>query len=354
MKKIALISSVPPPIGGIAKWTLRMLNSKLDNGWSIELVNDGIVGSRECFGDDIKYNLLDEIKRWARVWSTLFKVMLKREVLLAHSCPIATSTSMIVNTISAIIVRLCGKKHIAHFRCTVPNLIKTKKQKLQLKILCKLSNQIICLNSQSLNYLKGITKTPVVLIPNFVGGHEINKCDISPDIKTILYVGGVTKEKGCDDIVEIAKQRPSIIFKLVGDASSEIIELARQAPNVILLGPKSGGDLNNEWMNADIFIFMSRFWGEGFSNAVTEAMAYGLPCIVTNWAANADQIEDGKGGFVVDVHDIDGGVKAIDRMMDRGLREMFSRYNIDKTAKEYSAERILKEYVDCYDNLCVK
>lgn len=73
MRKVILISSVPPPMGGIAKWTQRMLDLSLPDGWDIDLVDDKLVGKRDSFGDSVRYNYMDEVKRWWNVWRTLRK-----------------------------------------------------------------------------------------------------------------------------------------------------------------------------------------------------------------------------------------------------------------------------------------
>lgn len=351
MKKIALISSVPPPMGGIAKWTLRMLNSNLNKGWTIELVNDQIVGGRECFGDKVKYNYWAELKRWLNVWKTLFKTARKKDVKIAHACPIATVTSMSVNIVSALVVKMCGKKHIVHFRCTVPNLVKTRFQLILLKILCRLSDKIICLNTQTSEFLKQHSKTPTILIPNFVDVAEIVPIEVRPQIKTAVYVGGVTKEKGCCEIIDVAKRCPDILFKLVGLASSEVKDYAQGVTNVKFVGVKSGEDLTRELVNSDVFFFLSKFWGEGFSNALSEAMAVGLPCIVTDWAANADQVDDTIGGYVVRENVVLDAAESLKRMQSPMTREEMSKYNVEKVKNQYSASRILDQYVECYEEL---
>ena len=350
--KVILVSSVPPPMGGIAKWTERFLNSDLPDDWSIELVNDGIIGDRDSFGDNIGYNIFYEMRRWTVVWYRLFEACLQRDAPIVHTCPIATRNSMMVNIVSAFISRLCRKKHIIHFRCTVPNLIHTRFQKILVKVLCGLSSQIICLNGQTFNYLSGITCTPLVVIPNFVSLEEQSNVRIINDsCQTVLYVGGVTVEKGCDHIIEIAKNAPQIMFRLVGKASSEIFEMGKDLRNVEFLGVKSKLEVIEEMNNADVFIFLSRYWGEGFSNAITEAMASGLPCIVTNWAANADQIEDGKGGIVVGENVVADSLAALNILQDKYLRESYSNYNKKKVASQYSSSVIIKHYIDIYNNL---
>lgn len=351
MNKVILISSVPPPMGGIAKWTQRMLATTLPNGWEIALVNDRIVGKRECFGDSIKYNYIDEIRRWLRVWKELFIKTKNKDVRLAHACPIATVPSMLVNIVSALIVKLVGRKHIIHFRCTVPNLISNGFQLFLLRALCRLSDTIICLNNQTKEFLNLYTKTPLYLIPNFVDVEEINARNTKEVLSHVVYVGGVTSEKGCDNIIQVAKQCPDIIFSLIGNASSEIKSMANNVENVKFLGVKSGTELSSCLRNADVFMFLSRFWGEGFSNAVAEAMAAGLPCVVTNWAANADQIEHGRGGFVVGKDIVNDSIEALTKLKDPIVRKQFSDFNITKVKKEYSADIIVDKYIKCYESL---
>ena len=340
-------------MGGIAKWVQRMLNSELQNGWSIELVDDRIVGERESFGDNVRYHLKDEIKRWSGVWYNLYKKARQKDAYVIHACPIASLSSLFANFISALIVKICRKKLLIHFRCTVPNMINSQLQVYVLKGLCRLSDMIICLNTQTVNYLESITKTHKVLIPNFV---DIKECIIMPrrsvgGVKRVLYVGGVIKEKGCDLIVEIAKEMPDIQFRLVGLASSEIINQTSEVENIVLTGIKSGDELQEEYQCADVFLFLSRFKGEGFSNSLVEAMGAGLPCIVTDWAANADQVEDGKGGFVVGEDVINDVKKALLQLSSKDLRVKMGDYNSRKAREEYCASVILNKYVECYDEL---
>ena len=55
-------------------------------------------------------------------------------------------------------------------------------------------------------------------------------------------------------------------------------------------------------LKSDIFIFPSL--GEGMSLAVLEAMACGLPCIVTKNSGVSDAINEGKNGYEIDVQNI--------------------------------------------------
>ena len=98
---------------------------------------------------------------------------------------------------------------------------------------------------------------------------------------------------------------------------------------------------------------MTYFRGEGFSNALAEAMAAGLPCIVTDWAANKDMIGD-DGGVVVAVKDVEATTEALNAMMPAEVRLAQSDWNIKKVRAEYIDSIVLDRYVDIYDMILRK
>nr|WP_285890902.1 glycosyltransferase family 4 protein [Mesobacillus maritimus] len=166
-----------------------------------------------------------------------------------------------------------------------------------------------------------------------------------------VYVGGVTKEKGCLDIIKVAQKNNSIEFRLVGAVAPEIYR-SEVPENVVLCGEKDRKGVQKELEQADIFVFMSHYYGEGFSNALAEAMAVGLPCVVSDWAANRDMIEENKGGFVVPVQDIKGIVNSIKTLAEsEELRHKMGTWNIEKVNQEYLQEKVTSQYVDIYESL---
>ena len=353
-KKVILLAPTPPPAGGIARWTMRMLNAKLDYNWKIELIDEKVIGKREVFGKNAKKNFIEEIKRCIKIWTELNKKLKDKNVFVVHSCIPSATLSMIREYICACITKHHKKKFIIHFRCTVPNTTKGRIGKIILELLCKKSDKIIILNRQSEEFLKKITNTDLKLIPNFIDSSElVNSKIINKQIKKVIYTGGVIEQKGCKDIIKVAEAYPNVEFKLIGKIDQEIKQSAEKYKNVVITDEKSSKEITEELKMADVFIFLSYFSGEGFSNALVEAMAAGLPCIVSDWAANADMIEN-KGGIIVPCKSPEKAIEALRKIKDFKIRQMQSEFNIKKVRDNYIDYIVINKYVNLYEECLIK
>lgn len=87
---------------------------------------------------------------------------------------------------------------------------------------------------------------------------------------------------------------------------------------------------------ANVFIFMSKM--EGLSLSLLEAMACGLPCIVSDVPENREVIDDMNTGLVVSLRDKDTAVSRIDYLLDRP--------ELMKKMGRSAAEYIKKTHVD--------
>lgn len=73
---------------------------------------------------------------------------------------------------------------------------------------------------------------------------------------------------------------------------------------------------------ADAFVFPSL--QEGLPVALMEAMTVGLPVVCSRIRGNTDLIEDGRGGYLYDCHDVSGFANGMRRIMnasDTGMGE---------------------------------
>lgn len=348
--KVLLISHLAPPAGGIATWTSRVLKRGLEN-WEIVHINLNTINGRDPFKNP-KRKMKDEIIRSLRVWEQEFKALkVEKDIRVVHTNIPCTIFGMFRECVTGCIAKFFKKKFIVHCHCTLPNVVKNKIGKLVFVLFSYICDGFIVLNSKSEKFVKEKTKTPVAVIPNFVMQDELvseNDCCKSKELKNIVYVGGVTEEKGCGVVIDAAKFLPQMRFHLVGIVSKEI-EMKKRTENVILYGNCDKCEVKKILCKSDLFVFVSHYFGEGFSCALTEAMAAGLPCVVSDWAANADMIES-KGGVVIPPNNVQVLVETIKILAnDFSKRKEYSLWNVEKVKKSYIDDIVLKRYTEFYE-----
>lgn len=123
----------------------------------------------------------------------------------------------------------------------------------------------------------------------------------------------------------------------------KVKELGLEA-NIEFLGFRK--DIPNLLMLSDIAVASSR--REGLPVNVMEAMATGLPLVVTNVRGHRDLINE-QNGYVVELGDIKGFADCIEKLYrDENLRIEFGKQSME-SVKKYSLENVLKEMQDIYE-----
>jgi glycosyltransferase involved in cell wall biosynthesis len=120
--------------------------------------------------------------------------------------------------------------------------------------------------------------------------------------KVLLYVGRISREKGLDLLVpmmEILAQQP-LTLALVGDGPYAQ-ELRAFLPGAVFTGPLRDLALAEAYASADLFVFPSST--DTFGNVVLEALASGLPCVVSDTGGPAKLVQDGCSGLIAKAGD---------------------------------------------------
>lgn len=139
----------------------------------------------------------------------------------------------------------------------------------------------------------------------------------------VLTVANIRQVKGIDVFVRAAavacREFPTALFLVAGhftepDCVQQLQELIRDlglTKNVRLLG--GTGKIFSLLKLSNVFCLLSR--SEGFSNALLEAMACSLPCVATRVGGNAEAIEEGQSGFLVETEDANAAGERILRLL---------------------------------------
>jgi glycosyltransferase involved in cell wall biosynthesis len=169
------------------------------------------------------------------------------------------------------------------------------------------------------------------------------------DIPIILAVGRLVKAKDYPTLFRafslVLQRKPARLLVLgEGKERKKLEKLAQElaiSDKIALLGLQKNP--YKFMANASIFVLSSQ--QEGFSTAIVEAMACGLPVVSTDCEAGPGEIiENGKNGFLVSVGDSKAFAEAMIKLLENpSLRQDFSREG-KKRAQDFTVENKSREY----------
>jgi glycosyltransferase involved in cell wall biosynthesis len=172
---------------------------------------------------------------------------------------------------------------------------------------------------------------------------------------TLIVVANVIPYKGHATLLAalatIAEQLPSDWQLLcVGRKHDYVRELETLANNLDIAQHIHwlGTQTNVEPLLAISDIAISSSYEEGFSNAVIEAMAAGLPLVVTNVGGNPEAVVDGNTGLVVPARDAEALAAAILRLsVQPATRAAMGAAGMQRVTEQFS----LAACVNAYDSI---
>lgn len=159
----------------------------------------------------------------------------------------------------------------------------------------------------------------------------------------LLFVGWLDDTKGIFELLEAVARLaavpglPRVELAVAGegnasDAAREWVRARELADRVTFLGWIDGEEKLRAFADADVFVLPSH--GEGLPNAMVEAMATGLPVVVTPVGSIPDVVESGRQGVLVPVGDAGALARALEPLAaDPAARERLGREG-HRTAKE--------------------
>ena len=152
--------------------------------------------------------------------------------------------------------------------------------------------------------------------------------------------------------VQVARQRPDIRLLLIGGGSQAelikgILSAGGVAERVKFGGQVMNSDLPQVYHRADIFISPSHV--DGSSVSLLEALACGLPCLVSDIPANQEWVVDGQNGWLFpdgDVQALSARIlQAVDQRVEWGRMGQEARRVADSRADwKKNFEQLLQIY----------
>lgn len=239
-----------------------------------------------------------------------------------------------------------------------PEYIKTSKFWFTLrKRLYPFANKLIVQTQDISDYFSKFVNTKKIeIILNPLNPDLVNKKNRqTSNDNLILNVGRLDYQKNQDMLIKAFANVNHENWKLiiVGDGEEkanyeQLINNLQLQNKVVLIGNVS--NIAAYYNKADVFVFTSRF--EGFPNALTEAMYYGLPCISTDCPSGPSElISDNVNGFLIPSENQQALEEKLELLMNNSeLRKKVghaAEQNIDK----FKVETVSLEWQKIINNL---
>lgn len=195
-------------------------------------------------------------------------------------------------------------------------------------------------------------------IPNFVMSAEVapHVKDRPLDVLSLTYVGSVLEEKGLLQCVQLTNELSgrglTVALNVIGPCLPDFATRLRQeavgTATVNLLGPQRFSVIRETLARSHFFVFLTKWRGEGHSNALTEAMAQGVIPIVTDHGFCRSVV--GEDGIVVEDRNQIGAIASSVMSLISQKDEMAQRAQrlTDRVRRLYTSDAVRKVLTEAY------
>lgn len=209
-------------------------------------------------------------------------------------------------------------------------------------------------NNGQVYYVPGVG----VDLGQFVIDDEVRKekrleLDIQKEDIVLVSAGELNINKNNRVIIEaLAKIKNDKVHYFIcgqGELEKELRTLAENKgvkKQIHFLGYRT--DMKELLLAADVFVMPSI--REGLSRSIMEAMASGLPCLVSRIRGNCDLIIDNEGGYLCNPYSVDEFSDGINKLLLLETRCRFGIFNKTRV-KKFSIDVVQDSLIKCYKNV---
>ena len=312
---ILFILHLPPPVHGAAMMGQYIHDSKVINErFDCHYINLTTAKSLQ----DIGKGGVKKLWRFFCLLLRIVKELVRVKPQLVYVTPNSHGGAFYKDFVVVQLIKLMGYRVIVHYH---NKGVATRQDRWLDDKLYRLffKNLKVILLAEALygDVEKYVKREDVFVCPNGIpeslkGEPKSERNNVIPQL---LFLSNLLVDKGVLvllDALKILKEKGfSFVCHFVGGETAEI-DAARFAEEVktrgldqmaLYLGKRYGEEKNEEYGNADVFVFPTYYYNECFPLVLLEAMEHAVPCISTREGGVSAIIDDGVNGFMVEKRD---------------------------------------------------
>lgn len=205
----------------------------------------------------------------------------------------------------------------------------------------------------------GLVPRHLTTIPNGIDISSVSEIKHKPPGRELLFVGRLVPQKGLDWLLPVLtrlrERGQAFHFTLIGDGPlrGKLEQQTRElglAEHLSFLGAQPQAVVQEKLAAARAFVLPSRY--EGLSNAALEALAQGVPCLLSR-CGGVDAYLSEETGWVFDGEDSAALENALVQVLEIPARSWSTMSNACRTlaADRFSLDKVAGAYLEIFEAL---
>ena len=219
--------------------------------------------------------------------------------------------------------------------------------RLTARLCARVASQVICVSEDvGKGVRKAVPQERISVIPLWVPSmppYDAQRREMASPVR-VLYVGRLERYKGLYLLLEAMRGITNAVLTVVGDGSyrGELEGLA-EGMRVRFEGFQS--DPDRYYAQTDIFV-MPSLGPEGFGIVTMEAMAHGVPCLISDLDVHREITAAGTAAMLFRSGDVEDLRCKLTRLIEETqLRAAYSRAGYRRVEEAYTPEIALRSYL---------
>jgi glycosyltransferase involved in cell wall biosynthesis len=374
---LLICDSYPPVVGGSEIEAQRVCAAMIRRGYRASVLCSGgppMPAVRDCVdsaGVPVRILTRRSRGRWKNfvyAWGVAWQLWRER-----RNYEVAYFLMQGIHLVTGLpVARALGKPIVMKISGSgvIPLMQRSHVGRLELRWLRKWAARLLILNEGMVAEARsaGFETERVTWMPNPVDTEEFRpgtaaevvelrrRFSIPESAVVAMYVGRLAREKGLAELLlgfaRAAPCAPAALLVLVGDGLTrpELQNLAAElgvAERVRFAGRVNASEVPLWLRAADVFCLTSP--SEGFPCALAEAMAAGLPSVVSRIPGNVQLVDDGTHGLTASLAEDNAVAEALVRVLrDPMLRKAMGQAARRRVLDRYSTDRVIDRYVQLF------